>query len=300
MTHAAAGKAADDGVNDAVVALSTAALRDLGIEVEAVDDPEYGDVFLLGPDGERYFLQNLVAACRTLPESEWSAHIGTHFARHLEGRSAPDAEELSEPDLLTEVRTRLQPVEVGADPQLSMTYARRFSDDLVTHLCRDLPTTVETLTDSSLQGRDLDLLYQAGQRNTDAEPYATQQIPVDGTPGITALVGDSFFIATKALNMRRIIATELGEAEHGVVFSVPHRHLLMVHPVTNLKSTLAVKEMVGYTLGQVAEAPGGNISPHTYFWYGDQVQQITRIDPDENSMVIESQGMFGDALALFS
>lgn len=289
-----------DDVEHAVVALSTSALRDLGIEVTAIDDPEHGDVFLVGPDDERYFLQNLVAACRKLPESEWSAHIGAHFASQLEGRAAPDVAELSEPDLLTEVRTRLQPVDVAVDPELPMAYARRFTDDLVTHLCRDLPTTVETLTDTSLQGRDLDLLYQAGQRNTDAEPYATQDIPIDGTRGITALVGDSFFIATKALNMRRIIGTELGEAEHGVVFSVPHRHLLMVHPVTNLQSTLAVKEMVGFTLGQVAEAPGGNISPHTYFWYGDRVQQITHLDPDENAIVIESQGMFGDALALFS
>lgn len=300
MTHAAEGRAADGSVIDAVVALSTKALRDLGIEVTAVDDPEYGDVYLVGPGQERYFLQNLVTACRVLPEDEWSAHIGTHFERHLEGRNAPETTELSEPDLLSEVHTRLQPAAASDDPALSMTYARRFTGDLFIHLCRDLPTTVETLTDNTLDGRDLDLLYQAAQRNTDAEPYTTQELSVDGTRPITTLVGESFFIASKALNMQRVISTEIGEAEHGVVFSIPHRHLLMVHAVTNLKSALAVRDMVGYTLGQMEDAPGGSISAHTYFWYGGQVQQITRIDPDENSIIIESQGMFGDALARFA
>lgn len=300
MTHPAGDRATGDGVNDAVVALSTTALRDLGIEVRAVEDREYDDVYLVGPDEERYFLHNLVTACRTLPEEQWSAHIATHFARHLEGRNAPETSELSEPDLLSEVRTRLQPAAASDDPALSMTYARRFTGDLLIHLCRDLPTTVETLTDSTIDGRDLDLLYQAAQRNTDAEPYTTQELSVDGTRSITTLVGESFFIASKALNMRRVIDTEIGEAEHGVVFSIPHRHLLMVHPVTNLKSALAVRDMVGYTLGQIEDAPGGSISAHTYFWYGGQVQQITRIDPEENSIIIESQGMFGDALARFA
>lgn len=300
MTRSARETNAGGELERRVVELSMTALRDLGVEVRAVADPEYDDVYLIGPDEDRYVLQNLVAACRTLPENEWSEYIETHFERHLKSRDAPDTTELSEPDLLGEVRTRLQPAAASDDPQLSMTYARHFTDDLHVHLCRDLPTTVETLTDSTLDGRDVELLYQAAQRNTDAEPYATEEIPVDGARPISALVGESFFIASKALNMPRVIATEIGDAEHGVVFSIPHRHLLMIHPVTNLKSTLAIRDMVGYTLRQIEDSPGGSISPHTYFWYGGHVQQITRIDTDENSIIVESQGMFGDALSRFA
>jgi hypothetical protein len=282
-----------------VTTLSIAALSELGVEVSPVDDPEYGDVYLLGPDAERYFLHTLVETCQTLPDDEWAGYIAFHFRQHFEGMRAPAAAELTEPALLTQVRTRLQPDAV-IDPALTTTYARPFADNLVVHLCRDLPTTVETLTDQTVESRDLDLLYQAGQRNTDAEPFESEEIPVTGTNAITTLQGESFFIASKALNMKKVVDTVLGDAAHGVVFSVPHRHLLMLHPVTNLQSTVAVRDMVGYTLGQADEAPGGNISPHTFFWYGGRVQQITRIDPVEKSIMIESRGMFGEALSRFA
>lgn len=281
-----------------VVALSISALAELGVEVTPVDDPEYGDVFLVGPDAERYFLQNVVTTCQRLPEDEWAGYIAFHFQQHFEGLRSPPADELTEPALLSEVRTRVQP-DTPIDPTMTTNYARPFVGDLAVYLCRDLPTTVETLTDRTVESRDLDLLYQAGQRNTDAEPFDTEELPVAGTRAITILQGESFFIASKALNMQNVVDTVLGGAEHGVVFSVPHRHLLMLHPVANLQSTLALREIIGSTHKQAADAPGGSISPHTFFWYGGRVQQVTHYDPVKKAVTIENHGMLFDALSRF-
>ncbi|ORU99329.1 hypothetical protein AWC04_17005 [Mycolicibacterium fallax] len=45
------------------------------------------------------------------------------------------------------------------------------------------------------------LLYQAGQRNTDAEPMSLQRLD----HGVVAVTGESYFIASKALNIPALI-----------------------------------------------------------------------------------------------
>ncbi|OHV04971.1 hypothetical protein [Mycobacterium talmoniae] len=270
--------------------LAVEALRRRGVQVRPAPEDVLGDDWLVGQDGYQYRLYNLQLVCSQLPQADWAARVEFHFDQMLAGRSAPDIGELSEPELLAQIRTRLQPKD-GSGLQ-SLGYVRPAFDGLVVELNRDLPTTVVTLGDSSVDGRDLDFLYQVGQRNTNAEPTTSETVG----PGVLALTGDSFFIASKALDMPHLVASLFGAAPLGVVFSVPHRSLLFLHPV-GPHTLEAVQWLAPVTLGQTQEPPGGAVSRDTYYWHGGVVQPITRLDNESAAIEIRVEGMFGEALS---
>lgn len=248
---------------------------------------------LRSDDGQVFLLHNLIASCARRPESEWPAMVEAHFGRFMIGVAQPALGEISDGELLAQIRTRIQPPGRADDP-VPTTYARPAFGGLVVELNRDLPTTVSWLGDDSIAGRDLDFLYQVGQRNTDAEPMQSQL----GAEDITSVFGDSYFIASKALNMRRLLADAGLDAPYGVVFSIPHRQQVYLHPV-GAGSADAVGSLAMITLRAAEDPPGGRLSQDTYYWFGDRVQTISRIeilDGGEGRLIIDVQGEFAEAL----
>lgn len=268
--------------------LAERSLRRRGVTLTAITADE-----LRSADGQVFLLHNLIAACAGRPESEWPGMVEAHFGRFMIGTAQPALGEISDRELLAQIRTRLQPPGRPDDP-VPATYARPAFDGLVVELNRDLPTTVSWLGDESIAGRDLDFLYQVGQRNTDAEPMHAQL----GAEDITSVSGDSFFIASKTLNMPRLLADVGLRAPYGVVFSVPHRQQVYLHPV-GAGSADAVGSLAMATLHAAEDPPGGRLSQDTYYWFGGQVQKISRIEAignGEGRLVIDVQGDFAEAL----
>ena len=175
------------------------ALARRGITVTPAPEDAPGDDWFVGSDGMQYRLYNLQLQCAQLPAQDWPRAVEGHFDRLLAGRTAARPADLGDAELLAQIRTRLNPPEVGA--MVSMSYARPAFGGLLAGLSRDLPTTVQTVGDQDVAGRDLDLLYQAGQRNTDAEPMSLQRLD----HGVVAVTGESYFIASKALNIPALI-----------------------------------------------------------------------------------------------
>jgi hypothetical protein len=269
--------------------LAIAALRKRGANVRPGPDDAPGDDHLIDQDGSVYWLHNLQTQCSRLPVDDVAAAVEFSFDQRFAARDEPKLSDLSNAELYRQVRTRLQPPNTTG--LVSMTYARPAFGGLVAELSRDLPTTVHTIGDRDVAGRDLDFLYEVGQRNTDAEPATTQVLDHD----IVALHGESFYIASKALNVSHVVASVLGEAPLGVVFSVPHRSLLFVHRV-GPQTVPAVSWLASATVGQTEQPAGGVISRSVYYWHHGNVQPVSRINPETKTIEILVEGLFQDAI----
>lgn len=252
-----------------------------------------------GPDNEiqstkgvTYNLHNVNLLCADRLPSEWPGIVETHFNNLL----APDIQDLDldvlpDDELLPMVRTRLRTYDQSAAS--FRKYVRTSFGDLVVELNLDLPTVVQTLNDSDINDRDIDELFLAGQRNTDAEPFEVGTFDADGAT-VWLVGGDSLFIASKALNIPHLIDTVLEQAPRGVVFGVPHRHLLYLHPVSDLSSVLAVNAIAQLTADSAQDAPGGAISCDTFYWHPGGVQTITRVE--HGKIAVLAEGPFLDAI----
>lgn len=271
------------------LALESLARR--GIQVRPAPQDTVGDDWFVDQAGNQYRLYNIQRQCAQRPRAEWVSAVEFHFDQQFASTSDPGVAGLSDAEFLAQVRTRLQPPDTSGI--MSMRYARPAFDGLVAELSRDLPTVVKTVGDDAVAGRDLDFLYEVGQRNTDAEPVTVQAL----NRNVLALTGDSFFIASKALNMLRLVERVLGGAAPlGVVFSVPHRSLLFLHAVGEFTSD-AVGWLASVTVGQTENPPGGAVSRDTYFWHGGAVQRITRVDTQARSISLLRDGAFAEAMS---
>ncbi|MES5380543.1 MULTISPECIES: hypothetical protein [Mycolicibacterium] len=265
-------------------------LQRRGMTVSPAPGDTPGDDRLATDAGTVLWLSNMHTRCRGVPVEELPDAVRIEVDTFLAGLDAPPMSELSDDEFYTQLRTRL--ITPDTSGELSLDYARPAFDGLVAELRRDLPTTVQTVSDSDIAGRDIDLLYEIGQRNTDAEPVEIQALDHE----IFVLTGESLFVASKALNMPRLIATVLnGDAPLGVLFSVPHRSALFLHRV-GTSTVDAAPWIATATIGEAEDALGGVISRDTYFWYGDTVQPVTAVDLDTNSIRLLVAGPFADAL----
>ncbi|BBZ67205.1 MAG: hypothetical protein U0R77_07540 [Mycolicibacterium insubricum] len=269
--------------------LAIEVLAQRGITVAPGDNDARGDDHLVDRDGYEYWLYNVQKKCALLQPHEWAHAVHEHFDHILQGRNAAPVTMLSDNDLQRQIRTRLNP---PIPPEkMTSTYARPAFDGLVVELNRDLPTSVQTIVDQQLDGHDVDLLFQIGQRNTDAEPMDIERMD----HGVVVLMGDSFFIASKVLNMPALIDTVFGgSAPLGVIFSVPQRSLVLLHAV-GPQVMEALQWIVPVTIGQASEA-AGPISPDTYYWHNGRVQRITQRNVDGDATGILIEGPFADAI----
>ena len=281
----------DEGRRRHVRRLALESLERRGVRVRPAPQDALGDDWFMDQTGNHYRLYNLQLQCAQRPPAEWVGAVEFHFDQQFASRSDPGVAELADAEFLAQVRTRLQTPDTSG--MISMRYARPAFDGLVAELSRDLPTVVKTVGDGDVAGRDLDFLYEVGQRNTDGELVTIQTLDRN----VFALTGGSFFIASKALNMPRLIEMVLGGAAPlGVVFSVPHRSLLFLHAVGEFTSD-AAGWVASATIGQTENPPGGAISRDTYFWHGGAVQRITRVDTQARSIELMREGLFGEAMS---
>ena len=126
------------------------------------------------------------------------------------------------------VRTRL------IDPDVSCRYGppvhRPFGGNLVLALYLRLDGGVAQIRPEHLEDCPLstDELFEAGQRNTDRAPLVHRG-PIGA--GAWALHGEGFFTASKAANLGAVLGEIDVGADAGVLFCLPHKHVLGLHPI---------------------------------------------------------------------
>jgi hypothetical protein len=190
--------------------------------------------------------------------------------------------------LMAVVRVRLVPDTLLES--VSLQYARPFSSGLVSVLSVHNNPGGPFLTDDALQGKDIDALYNAGYGNLMGEQFDAVS---DVAPGVRLFAGDSPFTASKAIGMSLLVGRDLPPAPYGVVFGVPHQHLLYVHVVTGKELIHAVNALATLVVSNATpDVPGGVLSNLTYFWNGGVVEPIG-FPNTEGKVQIVATGAFG-------
>ena len=201
--------------------------------------------------------------------------IGEHIDFLLDDSGAISLEQLSADQLRQQVRSRILPAAEGSPNEPTFRYARPFGDRLMVALCVDFPRSVQYVTDDNLTGLSLNLddLHTFGQMNTDREPVDERFEP---SPGIQVISGDSLFTASKAANLPAAIGT----SPFGTLFTVPHRHMLIVLPVTGPETLTALEHLAAMTMRVLGSGlpPGGVLSPDIHFSRDEEVSRVSSID----------------------
>jgi hypothetical protein len=262
-------------VEDVILELALAQWTARGVAVTVERAPEGYRLNVPGTDVV-FFLANVTAQAKELDPGEWEDLVRRFVQQQFETQSDPRPETLRADDLRRQVRTRL--LSDAPDEFSDTAYARPFAPGLIQVLCVDYPQAVITISSQVLPQLALpvDELYAAGQANTDAEPVDER---MDFDEFVHALVGDSFFIASKAANFSALVPAVIGPAPFGVVFAVPDRHLLIYSAIDPQAWTMQIMRVAvaGASIGSSpdTELAGGAISLNAYYWAPDgTVEQI--------------------------
>lgn len=175
----------------------------------------------------------------------------------------PNLGDLSEEQLLAQVRTRLIHAKEG------FSYGRAFGEELIQVLCIDYPETLMLLDDEAIKGLPVpvDILFEAGQANTDAEEIGGVG-QIDG--GIYLIEAEHPYMAAKAGNIMGLMESVLGLRPAGVVFALLSRNALLFaipQPPSPLDAVIGVAQtMIGVLNSPSFNPPGGILSGLTYFY----------------------------------
>lgn len=266
-----------------------------GMPVTVADGTSGVDAVLTTASGDQYPLHNLISRAIAGNLDDVPRLVTHHVDGLVDAAAAPDSDELSDADWLENVRVRLMPA--GAATAIGAGYARAFAGGLVELLCLDYPTHISYLSDTALEGRDPVELAAAGRAAVVAEPVGRT---LEVEPGVWLVEGNSPYTATKAVAFEHLVGSVLPAAPHGVVFGVPHRHMIVAHAVHGIDSVAAVSKLAKFVVANAVDsAPGGALSSSIYFWYEGTVDVMGWVE-DDGSTTISGDGRFGEVLAGFA
>jgi hypothetical protein len=253
-------------------ALFVAAVSDdlEGREVQHSIDADEGNVRVDLPAGSRVpdvlGLQNIAQVCHARPRAAWADTIRHHFDVAFDSKDGEAAEVLAKDWSLakTKVKVRLYGEElVPGVPLVNWPVA----EGLLAVLSFDLPDTVisvrrEDRANWSVDDEELFAVALANVRNAGLLHAGT--VDIGARTSLEVLEGSSdFFAASHALMLEEYV----GDAPHGAVVAIPHRHAIVFHRIEDLRVVRAIQQMIVSTNRMYAEGPG-SISSDLYWWRG--------------------------------
>jgi hypothetical protein len=209
----------------------------------------------------KYGLRNLLQAWALSEPAARADLVALHFHNLFEAEAtAPPTPAQLTPLIRPRVRNRDQPGAVTV-PSLSQTVAEGV--DAV--LCVDLPTAVSNLNaeEMTATGCTMPKLWElAISQIDDGQPVQHDDLGY----GVTAFFGDSFFVASRVLDLERFAGEMPAD---GALVAIPHRHILLVHPIETTQALNALNAMVGAADHFYRQGPG-SIVPHVFWWRHDR------------------------------
>ncbi len=209
-------------------------------------------------------LATLAQICRARPRDAWAAAIRHQFDVAFETKLDRTPGELAKDWLLARDAVKLRLHLANSLPKVPLV-TWEIAAGLVAVLTFDLPNSVVSVRLEDREKWDV----------SDEEIYAVALANVRGDgllPGGTVDVGEgssilvlegheTFFGASHAL----FLDEYLGErGRYGAVISVPHRHVVLYHPIRDIRVVRALEAMFVTTASMYSEGPGA-ISPDLYW-----------------------------------
>ncbi|MDZ4818192.1 MAG: hypothetical protein SGJ20_04380 [Planctomycetota bacterium] len=212
-------------------------------------------------------LSNLAQMCHAAERGEWSAIVSRHFEMLERSQEEVKAAEEDIFDFgLTRDKLHVRISDEDSIPE-DLVVHRQDLPGTLSYLVLDLPSSVLNVKpiDAEMWGRSVDELFETAINNvqTNCKPQISEQV-LQGGVKITALLGDSFFVASLALRLEkysRCVGT------YGSLVAIPHRHCLLAYRIESLEVVSVVSTLGIIARGMCEEGPG-SISPRLY-WYRD-------------------------------
>jgi hypothetical protein len=211
-------------------------------------------------------LQNIAQVCHSRPRSGWASAIRHHFDVAFDAKDGLTADALAGDWSRARDVVKLRLYEQESVPGVPVV-TWPIADGLVAVLSFDLPDTVISVRreDRERWSIDDDALFRTALDNVKrGGPLHKGAVDIGKGTSLWVLEGtNEFFAATHAL----LLDEYLGDvpAPHGAVVAIPHRHVVVYHPIDDLRVVRAIQQMIASTNRMYAEGPG-SISADLYWW----------------------------------
>lgn len=255
-------------------ALTRQVFAELGYEVDVHPDHAVDGA------GRKFGFWNIAAVCQSEPQPVWPELIRAHLQRLLTSFDAPDPfQDLSPADIPGRTFARLY--EESVVPELGGHPHREFAPGVIEMLALDLPDTVAVFRHENARAYGgYEALRKQGMANLHAlevERLEHLTPPEGGT--VTALIGESFYTASRALLLPGL-ATELTgrriREDYGWLMCIPNRHQVAWHVIEDSSVIGAVSGMARFAAAGYTNSPGP-LSPHVFWWNGTGYEQLTHV-----------------------
>jgi len=218
-------------------------------------------------------LQNLAQVCRGRPREAWAEAVRHHFDVALDVKDGRAAEELARDWSLAREKVKLRLYREESLPEVPLV-TWHVADGLVAVLTFDLPATVISVraSDRETWAVDDEELYETALDNVRNEGLLdANKIEVGAATNVVVLEGGrTFFAASHALFLEdylmneSLVGTAGFQGEYGAVIAIPQRHVVIYHPIDDLRVVAAIQSMLVTAANMYAEGPG-SISPDLYW-----------------------------------
>jgi len=200
-----------------------------------------------------------------------------------------DTNHSSAPDPLRSVYLRLVAEEsIPEEARGQFSYLRPLATDLLAGIALDTPDEVRVLGDRDVALVEWDILASAARANLLATPIDYGSLDLPGG-AVLHILGhpESVFAASKVLVFEEAVRAAGGPElpSEGVLLTVPNRHNLVFHPLTDRHVAEAVNALAQFGLGAYEDGPG-RLSPRVFWWRAGTLTSITVFDHESRSMGI--------------
>lgn len=274
-----------------------------GITVEGITDDGAGARLELG-DGTIFNTHILEHMLGNAPRTKWRRIIEDFIRPAVEG--PPDVPGIGEVELMKNTYSRLLwelPAEFGPG---AYTYARKFGP-FHEVLQMKMGQHLAYLSDLQVEGRDLDLLYDAARKNTEKLHC---DIDLMAHPETGAMLwsfkGESNLVASKlpfvpaAIRRGTAGVSRAGEADaigHGMLFAIPNRHEILATGLSAPCDLDSIELLMKFS----ADSADSTGMPGTWFMHWDDgAMEIEAVSYGKHPITGEmrlSDGAFRDAIS---
>ena len=273
-----------------------------GITVEGVVDDGIGARLELD-NGTIFNTHNLEHMLGNAPRTKWRRIIEDFIKPAVDG--PPDVPGIGEVELMRNTYSRLLwelPAEFGPD---AYTYARKFGP-FHEVLQMKMGPHLAYLSDLQVEGRDVDLLYDAARKNTE-QLHCDIDLMTHPEKGsmLWSFKGESNLVASKlqfvpdAIRRATAGVSRAGESDvigHGMLFAIPNRHEILA---TGLSAPCDL-DSIDLLMKFAADCADPTGMPGTWFMHsngGDmEIEAVTFATHPITGEMRLSDGAFRDAI----